>query len=86
MVSSAAVTGTQKDFNSAKLDYFKRINAMKLNNNRMIGFGISNKPTFEAAAKYSSGCIVGSLFVNLLKETNGDAGKAADLMLEKLKQ
>lgn len=86
MVSSAAVTGTQKDFNPAKLDYFKRIDAMKLNNNRMIGFGISNKPTFEAAAKYSSGCIVGSLFVNLLKETNGDAGKAADLMLEKLNQ
>ncbi|MCI7046146.1 MAG: tryptophan synthase subunit alpha, partial [Prevotella sp.] len=49
MVSSAAITGAQKSFNEAKQEYFRRINAMHLNNPRMIGFGISNKQTLESA-------------------------------------
>lgn len=51
---------------------------MKLHNPRMIGFGISNRQTYEAAAAYASGCIIGSKFVTLLNEEKGDAGKAAD--------
>lgn len=34
----------------------------------MIGFGISNKSTYESAAAYASGCIIGSKFVTLLEE------------------
>lgn len=41
---------------------------MKLHNPRMIGFGISNRQTYEAAAAYASGCIIGSKFVTLLNE------------------
>lgn len=68
MVSSAATTGVQKDFNTAKLEYFQRIHQMRLQNPRLIGFGISNRQTFEAACQCSSGGIIGSLFVNLLEE------------------
>ena len=49
MVSSAATTGAQQDFNEQKQAYFRRINAMNLQNPRLVGFGISNKATFEAA-------------------------------------
>ena len=49
MVSSAAITGAQKSFDEAKQEYFRRINGMNLRNPRMIGFGISNKQTLEAA-------------------------------------
>ena len=42
MVSSASITGTQKSFDDAKQEYFRRIDAMHLRNPRMIGFGISN--------------------------------------------
>ena len=38
MVSSAAVTGAQKDFDARKQEYFKRIEGMNLRNPRMIGF------------------------------------------------
>ena len=64
MVSSAATTGAQTDFNEQKLDYFKRIDNMNLRNPRMVGFGISNKTTFQSACEYSRGAIIGSKFVN----------------------
>ena len=77
MVSSAAITGVQKDFGTQKQAYFQRIAAMKLRNPRMIGFGISNKQTFETA-------IIGSKFVTLLGDEKGDAEAATDKLLKAL--
>ena len=76
MVSSAATTGAQRDFNAQKQAYFKRIAGMGLRNPRMVGFGISNKPTFDAACDSASGGIIGSRFVSLLEEKQGDAQAA----------
>ena len=85
MVSSAAITGAQKDFNEQKQAYFRRIEAMNLKHPRMIGFGISNHQTYEAAASHAAGCIIGSKFVTLLEEEHGDTEKAVDRLLEALK-
>lgn len=85
MVSSAAITGTQKDFNEQKQAYFRRIESMNLQHPRMIGFGISNRQTYEAATSHAAGCIIGSKFVTLLEEEQGDAEKAVDRLLEALK-
>ena len=49
MVSSAATTGAQKDFDAQKQAYFRRIEQMNLRIPCMVGFGISNKQTFDAA-------------------------------------
>ncbi|MCK9159958.1 MAG: tryptophan synthase subunit alpha [Bacteroidaceae bacterium] len=68
MVSSASTTGAQKDFNEQKKAYFKKIQGMDLKNPRMVGFGISNKATFDAACANASGGIIGSRFVTLLDE------------------
>lgn len=68
MVSSASTTGAQQAFSDSKRNYFKRIAGMKLNNPRMVGFGISNKATFDAACQHASGAIIGSRFVTLLNE------------------
>lgn len=76
MVSSAATTGVQNDFDAQKQSYFKKIQDMNLHNPRMVGFGISNKQTFDAACSNASGAIIGSRFVTLLNETEGDAEKA----------
>ena len=70
MVSSAAITGAQSSFDDAKQAYFHRINAMNLRNPRMIGFGISNKQTLEAAQSNAAGAIIGSKFVTLLNESH----------------
>lgn len=69
MVSSASTTGAQKSFDEKKQDYFRRINSMGLRNPRLIGFGISNKATLEAAQQNASGAIIGSKFITLLKES-----------------
>ena len=78
MVSSAAVTGAQKDFDTQKQEYFKRIEGMNLRNPCMIGFGISNRQTYEAAAAHAAGCIIGSRFVTLLNEESGNAERAIE--------
>ena len=74
MVSSASVTGAKKTFGDTNLAYFRRVNAMNLRNPRLIGFGISNKTTFDAACEEASGAIIGSRFVTLLgSESTVDA-------------
>lgn len=84
MVSSAAITGAQKDFNEQKQAYFRRIEAMHLRNPRMIGFGISNRQTYESASAHAAGCIIGSKFVTLLQEEQGDALRAITRLKEAL--
>ena len=84
MVSSAAITGAQKSFDDAKQAYFRRINAMHLRNPRMIGFGISNAQTLQAAQDNAAGAIIGSKFVTLLNEAEGDANLALDRLFDAL--
>ena len=84
MVSSAAITGAQKSFDEQKQEYFRRINAMNLRNPRMIGFGISNAQTLKAALNNAAGAIIGSKFVTLLSEAEGDAEKALDNLMDAL--
>lgn len=67
MVSSASVTGARKSFGEQNLAYFRRVNAMGLKNPRLIGFGISNRETFEAACGEAAGAIIGSRFISLLE-------------------
>lgn len=74
MVSSAAVTGAQRSFDEQKQAYFRRIDSLRLKHPRLVGFGISNKATFEAACRASSGAIIGSRFVTLLSEAGGRRG------------
>ncbi len=66
MVSTAATTGAQDSFAPQTVEYFKRIAGMNLKNPRLIGFGISNQPTYKDACNHASGAIVGSYFVKLL--------------------
>lgn len=84
MVSSASTTGAQKSFDEAKQEYFQRINSMNLRNPRMIGFGISNKQTLETSQQNAAGAIIGSKFVNLLNDADGDADKAMDNLFNAL--
>ena len=69
MVSSASTTGAKTDISHSQEAYFKRVKDMKLNNPTLIGFGISNAATFDQACKYASGAIIGSAFINVLRES-----------------
>lgn len=86
IVSSAAVTGAQRSFDEQKQAYFRRIDSLGLTHPRLVGFGISNQATFEAACQASSGAIIGSRFVTLLNEAGGDAATAITQLKEALQK
>ena len=66
LVSSASTTGAQQAFDDGKQAYFTRVANMKLRNPLLVGFGISNKATLDAATAHTNGAIVGSKFIQLL--------------------
>lgn len=83
MVSAASTTGARDRFSSVQLDYFQRINSMSLRHPRLIGFGISNKATYDAACANSSGGIIGSQFIKLL-ESEPTPAAAVETLLRKI--
>ncbi|MGY0393126.1 tryptophan synthase subunit alpha [Bizionia sp. KMM 8389] len=72
MVSSASVTGGQSGFGEAQKTYFNRIANLKLKNPQIVGFGISNKETFNQATTHANGAIIGSAFIKHLKTDSLD--------------
>jgi tryptophan synthase alpha chain len=75
-VSASSITGAKGKFEKEQLEYFARIKAMNLKNPYLIGFGISNHETFMTASQYGAGAIIGSAFVDLLKNS---ANLSADI-------
>lgn len=73
MVSSAATTGAQSSFGDMQTEYFKRIGAMDLNAKLLVGFGISNAETYQAATAHSKGAIIGSAFIKHLEANGADS-------------
>mgnify|MGYP000669334295 CR=1 FL=1 len=84
MVSSASITGAKSGISQEQIDYFERVRALNLKNPTLIGFGISNKETFDRACKYSSGAIIGSAFINVLNNSS-DIKKDIDGFIKSVK-
>lgn len=66
MVSSSSTTGVKGAVNEGQIAYFEKIRAMNLRSKLLIGFGISDKASFEKACSYANGAIIGSAFVKAL--------------------
>ena len=84
MVSSASTTGAQSSFNEDKQAYFRRIHAMNLRNPLLIGFGISNSETLQAAFSNANGGIIGSQFIKELQQSPDDIAGAVNSLLKKI--
>ncbi|HXH99158.1 MAG TPA: tryptophan synthase subunit alpha [Sphingobacteriaceae bacterium] len=70
LLSSSSTTGKNLSVSDTVENYFSRIRDMELKNPTMIGFGISDKVSFDKASQYTRGAIVGSAFVKLLDQEN----------------
>ena len=66
MVSSSSTTGSKSSFDSAQISYFERTSNLKIKSPLMIGFGISDKASFDNACNYADGAIIGSAFIRTL--------------------
>ena len=67
VVSDASITGGAGGIKDKQVEYFKRIESMQLKNPCIIGFGISNAETFQAACAHASGAIIGSAFLRAIE-------------------
>jgi tryptophan synthase alpha chain len=66
MVSSASTTGLKVGGDARQIQYFERIKDMNLSNPKLIGFGISDRASFELACRYAEGAIIGSAFIKVI--------------------
>ena len=80
MVSSASTTGAKSGLHQDQLDYFNKIKSMELDNPTVIGFGISDKNTFNTAVDHAHGAIIGSAFIKHLTSNGYSEETIADFV------
>ncbi len=64
-VSSSSTTGKDKNMTDVKA-YLQKIKNLKLRNPVLVGFGIKDKKTFDAACENANGAIIGTAFIKAL--------------------
>lgn len=64
-VSSSSTTGSNDEMADIK-EYLTRLKALDLKNPVLVGFGIKDKQSFEAACRYAGGAIIGSAYIKAL--------------------
>jgi tryptophan synthase alpha chain len=79
-VSSSSTTGSDKNMTGVN-DYLLRLKNMHLKNPVLVGFGIKDKASFEAACVHANGAIIGSAYIKAL-EQEGDVDAATRSFLQ----
>jgi tryptophan synthase alpha chain len=79
-VSSSSTTGSDKNMGDVEA-YLMRLKKMKLKNPVLVGFGIKDRQTFEAACQHSNGAIIGSAYISALQKT-GEVKETTSSFLE----
>ena len=74
-VSSSSTTGKDKDLNGQQA-YFERLQQMGLRNPVLVGFGIRDKASFEAACLHANGAIIGTAYIRALEQAEAQADVA----------
>lgn len=67
-VSSSSTTGSDRT-NTGLSAYLEQLQQMGLKNPVLVGFGIRDKASFEAASRNTRGAIIGSAYIKALQET-----------------
>jgi len=65
-VASSSTTGRDKNMGHVK-SYLQKLKKLKLNNPVLVGFGIKDKQTFEAACENANGAVIGTAFIKALE-------------------
>ena len=78
-VSSSSTTGSDKNMTDVTA-YLKRLKSYNLKNPVLVGFGIKDKQSFDAACEHANGAIIGSAYIKAL-ENSTDIGKSTDNFL-----
>jgi tryptophan synthase alpha chain len=63
--------------------YLQNLKKLKLKNPVLVGFGIKDKQTFQAACEYAAGAIIGTAYIKAL-ENSEDINESTKKMLESI--
>jgi tryptophan synthase alpha chain len=83
-VSSSSTTGKNKEINDQQ-EYFERLGGMGLRNPVLVGFGIRDKASFEAACLHANGAIIGTAYIKALENGSSVAGATREFLNSVLK-
>lgn len=64
-VSSSSTTGGNKDMDKQET-YFRRLAEMRLKNPVLVGFGVRDRGSFEAASRHTQGAVIGTAYIRAL--------------------
>ena len=70
-VSSSSTTGSDKNMNQVD-SYLQKLESLGLRNLILVGFGIKDRATFNAACRHANGAIIGSAFIKALEGTSDE--------------
>ncbi|MFN3795293.1 MAG: tryptophan synthase subunit alpha [Chitinophagaceae bacterium] len=84
-VSSSSTTGSNQQMNDVGA-YLKRLQGYGLRNPVLVGFGIKDKASFDAACAQSNGAIIGTAFIRALQEASDNIPSAVERFLQKVLQ
>ena len=82
-VSSSSTTGRDKNMVGVK-KYLQNLRRLKLKNPVVVGFGIKDKQTFDAACEDANGAVIGTAFIKAL-EGGDDISRATKTFLNAIK-
>jgi tryptophan synthase alpha chain len=81
-VSSSSTTGGNKDLGDQEA-YFRRLGEMRLRNPVLVGFGVRDRDSFEAACRHTQGAIIGTAYIKAI-EGAADIGRATKEFLRQI--
>jgi tryptophan synthase alpha chain len=84
-VSSSSTTGSSQQMNDVGA-YLKRLQGYGLRNPVLVGFGIKDKASFDAACAQSNGAIIGTAFIRSLQESSSDIPSTVQVFLQQVLQ
>jgi tryptophan synthase alpha chain len=81
-VSSSSTTGKDKDFNAVE-NYLQRLQSLNIKNPVLVGFGIKDRATFQAACRHAAGAIIGTAYIKALEGAE-DVATATEKFLKEI--
>lgn len=78
-VSSSSTTGSNKNMQNVSA-YLERLRSYQLKNPILVGFGIHDKASFNAACEHANGAIIGTAFIKALDNSTDPEGKALEFV------
>lgn len=82
-VSSSSTTGNEQDMGKVAA-YLDRLKEYRLTNPVLVGFGINDRKSFNAACEHAQGAIIGSAFIRALAQSPGRVEETVAAFLQQI--